>query len=389
MQLNLGPVYFDYHATTPVLPEVEQAMMPFWQKNFGNPSSGHSYGQRAKLSVEKARNSVAKLLGVPSSTIVFTSGATESIHSALAGWTMAQKSAGHKSCHIITTSIEHKATYGACQLSQKLGARFSIVDCDPQGFVNLEQLLKLLVTGEPTLFSFIHGNNEIGTIQNLAQISDLAKKHSFAVHVDAAQSVGKTPVAIEQLSVDFLSVSGHKIYGPKGVGALYIRDAKNFESLFSGGGQEMNLRAGTHNVPSIVGMGRACEWFLTHGAAEAQRLQQLQNRLRKQLEPVMALVQINGPLQSRLPNNLNISLKKHTLLDLETELENIAFSSGSACNSGSDSGQDGPPASHVLKAIGVDSSVAGNTLRIGLGLYTTEAEVDHFSQSLIKVLKKG
>ncbi len=379
MPSNLGPIYFDYHATTPVLPEVEQAMLPFWQKNYGNASSLHSYGQRAKLSVEKARNSVARLLGVPADSLVFTSGATESIHTALAGWTMAQD----KTCHIITSNIEHKATYGACSLSQKLGARISYVDCDSNGFVRLDQLVKLLKPGEPTLFSVIHGNNEIGTIQNLSEISELARKHSFAVHVDAAQSVGKTPVPIDQLSVDFLSISGHKVYGPKGVGALYIRNTTNFESLFSGGGQEMNLRAGTHNVPGIVGLGRACEWFSANGPAEALRLQHLQNRLREKLLPLQELLQINGPQQNRLPNNLSITLKKHSLKDLEADFENISYSSGSACNSGP---QD---PSHVLKAIGVDQKIAANTLRIGLGLYSTEIEVDHFCESLFKTLKKG
>lgn len=383
MQANLGPIYFDYHATTPVLPEVEQAMQPFWQKNFGNPSSTHFYGQRAKLSVEKARNSVARLLGVPAHSLVFTSGATESIHSALAGWTMAQTSAQKNPVHIITTTIEHKATYGACNLSQKLGARISYLECDSSGFVRLDQLVQLVKPGEPTLFSVIHGNNEIGTIQNLSEISELARKHSFAVHVDAAQSVGKTPVPIDQLSVDFLSISGHKVYGPKGVGALYIRNTNNFESLFSGGGQELNLRAGTHNVPGIVGLGRACEWYAANGAQEIVRLQHLQNRLREKLAPLEDLLQINGPLQSRLPNNLSITLKKHALDDLIAEFENIAYSSGSACNSGP---QD---PSHVLQAIGVDQKIAANTLRIGLGIYSTESEVDHFCESLLKTLKKG
>jgi cysteine desulfurase len=383
MPSNLGPIYFDYNATTPVLPEVEQAMLPFWQKNYGNPSSTHFYGQRAKLSVEKARNSVARLLGVPAQSIVFTSGATESIHSALAGWTMAQTSAQKSPPHIITSTIEHKATYGACSLSQKLGARISYVECDSSGFVRLEQLVQLIKPGEPTLFSVIHGNNEIGTLQNLSEISELARKHSFALHVDAAQSVGKTPVPVDQLSVDFLSISGHKVYGPKGVGALYIRNANNFESLFSGGGQETNLRAGTHNVPGIVGLGRACEWFAANGASEIVRLQHLQNRLREKLAPFEDLLQINGSLQSRLPNNLSITLKKHSLVDLSADFENIAYSSGSACNSGP---QD---PSHVLKAIGVDEKIAPNTLRIGLGLYSTESEVDSFCESLLKTLKKG
>ncbi len=395
MPSNLGPIYFDYNATTPVLPEVEQAMLPFWQKNYGNPSSTHFYGQRAKLSVEKARNSVARLLGVPAHSLVFTSGATESIHTALAGWTMAQtttqlqtqKSAQNstqdKTCHIITSTIEHKATYGACNLSQKLGARISYVECDSLGFVRLDQLVQLIKPGEPTLFSVIHGNNEIGTIQNLSEISELARKHSFALHVDAAQSVGKTPVPIDQLSVDFLSISGHKVYGPKGVGALYIRNTNNFESLFSGGGQEMNLRAGTHNVPGIVGLGRACEWYAANGPSEIVRLQHLQNHLREKLAPLQELLQINGPLQNRLPNNLSITLKKHSLEDLESAFENIAYSSGSACNSGP---QD---PSHVLKAICVDEKIAANTLRIGLGLYSTESEVDHFCESLLKTFKKG
>lgn len=373
------PTYFDYHATTPTLPEVEVAMRPYWEKNFGNPSSAHSWGQRADLAVQRARGFVARLLNTTAPHVVFTSGATESLHMALAGWTLAQK----KPCHIITSTIEHKATYGACGLAEKLGAKVSIVDVEKDGTVQIEKVLSKIEPNQPTLVSLIHGNNEIGTVQPIHEIALALQKlpHVF-LHIDAAQSVGKLKIDLQNTPVHFLSLSGHKIYGPKGVGALFIRDLSSVEPLFSGGGQEANLRAGTHNVPSIVGLGKACEWFLLHGEAESTRLQKLQTLFFKLLEPVSDWIQINGSRTNRLPNNINFSLLDCKSGDLEQEFENFAYSSGSACSS------QPREASHVLKAIGVPDTVAENTFRIGLGLHTTEQEIRNFCERLCTALLK-
>lgn len=374
------PTYFDYHATTPTLPDVEVAMRPYWEKNFGNPSSAHSWGQRADLAVQRARGLVARLLHTTAPHIVFTSGATESLHMALAGWTLAQK----KTCHIITSTIEHKATYGACRLAEKLGAKVSIVPVETDGTVLVEKILSLIEPDQPTLVSLIHGNNEIGTVQPIDEIARRLHQNPHAfLHVDAAQSVGKIKIDLTTTPIDFLSLSGHKIYGPKGVGALYVGNPSTLEPLFSGGGQEANLRAGTHNVPSIVGLGKACEWFILNGEAESARLQKLQELFFKLLQPVDHLIQIHGSRTSRLPNNINFSLLDCKSETLENEFENFAYSSGSACSS------QPREASHVLKAIGVNDTVAENTFRIGLGLHTSEPEIRDFCERFNRALLKS
>lgn len=369
--------YFDYHATTPVLPDVEQAMQPYLQKHFGNPSSSHSFGARTLMAVQKARNSVARLLKTNAEHIVFTSGATESIHTALAGWALAQ----NKPCHIITSKIEHKATYGACRLAEKFGARISWVDVQKDGLVAEESILSLIKKDEPTLVSLIHGNNEIGTVQDISRLARVLKSQSVFFHVDAAQSVGKIAIDLTQTPIDFLSLSGHKIYGPKGVGALFVRDFSAIEALFSGGGQEMNLRAGTHNVPSIVGLGSACDWFLKNSETETARLRALQKLFFELLTPLKNQIQIHGSLISRLPNNIHFSLLHRNLSDLLPQFETIAFSSGSACSS-----SQTEETSHVLKAIGVDERIAHNTFRIGLGIHTTEKEIRDFCNQLTVAL---
>ncbi|MBY0385736.1 cysteine desulfurase [bacterium] len=370
-------IYFDYHATTPVLPEVELAMQPYLQKHFGNPSSTHSFGARTQMAVQKARNSVARLLKTTAEHIVFTSGATESIHTALAGWTLAQ----NKPCHIITSTIEHKATYGACRLAEKFGARISFVKTQSDGSVLEDSILSLIKKTEPTLVSVIHGNNEIGTVQDVSNLANTLKSQSVFFHVDAAQSVGKIPLDLTQTPIDFLSLSGHKIYGPKGVGALFVRNFSTIEPLFSGGGQEMNLRAGTHNVPSLVGLGAACDWFLKNGETETVRLQKLQKLFFELLAPLKNQLQIHGSLTSRLPNNIHFSLLHRNLSDLLPQFENVAFSSGSACSS-----SKSEETSHVLKALGVDERIARNTFRIGLGIHSTEKEIHDFCTQLISSL---
>lgn len=368
-------IYFDYHATTPILPDVESAMQPYFTKYFGNPSSSHAFGQRASMAVQKARVQVAQLLKAPNTeSILFTSGATESIHMALVGWTLKQT----KPCHIITSTIEHKATYGACYLSKKLGARTSQCPVQKDGTILAEEILSLIKEGEPTLVSLIHGNNEIGTVQDIEGLAQKLKvRKNVFFHVDAAQSVGKVPIDLKNTPIDFLSLSGHKIYGPKGIGALYLRETELMEPLFTGGGQEMNLRAGTHNVPAIVGLGKACEWFEKNGVAETQRLLSLQKLFLEELTPLQEHIELHGSWTHRLPNNVHFSLKKSKLETLPDLIETVAFSSGSACSS-----QNNQEPSHVLQALGVPAEQAHNAIRIGMGLNTTEAEVKQFCHLL-------
>ncbi len=372
-------IYFDYHATTPLLPDVETAMQPYLTKHFGNPSSSHAFGQRALMAVQKARVQVAQLLKAPSTeSILFTSGATESIHMALVGWTLKQT----KPCHIITSPIEHKATYGACHLAEKLGAHTSLCKVQKDGTVLPEDVLSLIKEGEPTLVSLIHGNNEIGTVQDIASLAQkLRERKNVFFHVDAAQSVGKVAIDLTRSPIDFLSLSGHKIYGPKGIGALYHRDSELMEPLFTGGGQEMNLRAGTHNVPAIVGLGKACEWFEKNGAAEMKRLLGLQKLFLEELSPVRENIEFHGSWNHRLPNNVHFSLKKAKLKALPDLIETVAFSSGSACSS-----QNNQEPSHVLQALGVPVEQARNAIRIGMGLNTTEVEVKQFCKLLTQSL---
>jgi cysteine desulfurase len=352
-------------------------MKPYWTIHFGNPSSTHSLGQRANMAVQRARAQMARLLNANPEQMVFTSGATESIHSALIGWTLAQK----EPCHIITSTIEHKATYGACQFAQKLGARVSFVPVQSDGTVDFKHLESLIKSGEATLVSLIHGNNEIGTLQKIDDLAkQLAQLSRVFLHVDAAQSVGKIKIDLATTKIDFLSLSGHKIYGPKGVGGLYIRDASSFEPLFSGGGQEMNLRAGTHNVTGIVGLGKACEWFFKNSEKETERLSELQKLFFSLLKPLGSKIQIHGSMENRLPNNINFSLTELELEKIAAQFEDFAFSSGSACSS------EAQTTSHVLKALNIPESIAKNTFRIGLGLHTQEKEVRAFCQKLSSVL---
>lgn len=355
-------------------------MLPYHQQFFGNPSSSHLYGQRAAMAVQKARLQVARLLSCSPETLFFTSGATESIHFALSGWTLAQ----NKDCHIITTTIEHKATYGASQLAERLGAKVSLCTVDSEGFINVEHLKKQILPGQKTLVSLIHGQNEIGTVQDLEKIVPVLKQNpNVFIHVDAAQSLGKIPISLNHLAIDFLSLSGHKIYGPKGVGALFARDIQNIHPLFSGGGQEMSLRAGTHNVAGIVGLGRACEWFLKNFEQENARLRSLQSLFFELLSPLQDHIEFHGSLQQRLPHNIHFSLRRKKLEDIMDLFDSFALSSGSACSS-----MNKRDPSHVLLALGVLPEQAQNAVRVGLGSSSNKDHVHSFCEMLIQLLKK-
>ena len=349
-------IYLDYHATTPVLPIVMETMSPYFCNHFGNANSTHQWGWKAEMAQSKASKQVADLIGAKASQVYFTSGATESLHWTIVGW--ARKNKGGK---ILTTATEHKATYGACDWAGELGLEIKVIDVDEWGIVKLDSLRKEIQEKRPTLFSFIHGNNEIGTINPMDEIVALKKDHPHLwIHADAAQSVGKLDINFEDLGLDFLSFSGHKIYAPKGIGGLIVRDKNSLAPLFSGGGQQQGMRAGTSDIPSIVGLGVACQWARDNMNSEKDRLIKMRDSLiNKFLET--DLIQLNGHPQQRLPNNLSFTFKTVTMDKLLLKLPKVGFSSSSACSSGAAS------ISHVLTAIGRTDQEARQTVRFGMG----------------------
>lgn len=375
------PVYLDNHATTRLDPRVLEAMMPYLTTEYGNASSStHLYGMRAKEAVERARSQVAALIGASPKEIIFTSGATESINTALKG---ALACCSRK--RVVTSAIEHKAVLDCCHFLQGRGIEVEVVPVTPEGFVDLAALQAALQE-ETGLVSIIHANNEIGTIQPLDEIARLVRQSGALLHIDAAQSLGKIPIEVRHLGIDLLSLSAHKIYGPKGVGALYVRGGLpgvKLEPLLHGGGQERGLRAGTLNVAGIVGFGAACEIARGEMAAEAERVRQLRDLLLARLQESIEGLVINGSLTSRLPNNLNVSIPgvegEALLMSLRNE---VAVSSGSACASHT------REASHVLKAIGRSPALAHSSLRFGLGRFTTLEEIEFAAACVIEKVKK-
>lgn len=367
-------IYLDYHATTPVLPQVLEAMQPYFCNHFGNANSNHAWGWKAELAVSKASKQVADLVGAKPSQVYFTSGATESIHWALMGW-----SKKHPGGTILTSATEHKATFGACEWAEVLGIKTKILPVDPFGKLNIDELKKHLGKG-PTLLSIIHGNNEIGTINDIKELSELIHQHENSfIHVDAAQSVGKIPLHFQNLNLDFLSFSGHKLYAPKGVGALVIKDKDSLDPLFMGGGQQRGMRAGTSNIPSIVGMGAACQWCNENLENEMKRLQELRDFMIDQLLST-GKVKLNGHPTDRLPYNMNFTFNNLTIDQVILKLPKVGFSSSSACTSSS------PQASHVLLAIGLSKEDTQKTMRFGIGHLTTKEELEQVIEKILKCL---
>jgi cysteine desulfurase len=377
------PVYLDYHSTTPVDPRVLEAMLPYFTEKFGNAASrSHSFGWTGEEAVEIARQQIAKLIGANPKEIVFTSGATESTNIALKG---AAEMYAEKGNHIITCVTEHKATLDSAKYLEKhAGCTVTYLPVDKYGMVSVEDVRKA-ITDKTILISLMHANNEIGTIHPIAEIGKLAKEKGILFHVDAAQTVGKVPVNVEELKIDILSISGHKIYGPKGVGALYVRRANprvRLGAVIHGGGHERGLRSGTLNVPGIVGLGKACEIARETMQAESDRLRKLRDRLQKGLTQSLDEVYLNGHPTERLPNNLNISFAYVEGEALMMATKEIAVSSGSACTSAS------LEPSYVLKAMGVGEELAHSSLRFGLGRFTTEEEVDFAVEKVVSAVKK-
>ena len=376
------PIYMDNHATTPLDPRVFKAMKPYFCEIFGNPASrNHSFGWQAADAVEKARKQVAELVDASAKEIIFTSGATESNNLALKG--VAQMYA-EKGNHNITAATEHKAILDTCKRLEKDGVRVTYLPVEPSGLVDLEKL-SAAITDTTILVSIMHANNEIGVVQNIREIGRIAKERGVLMHTDAAQSAGKIPVDVAKNNIDLLSLSAHKVYGPKGIGALYVRGRDprvQITAQMDGGGHERGMRSGTLNVAGIVGLGEACAIAKKEMAEESKRLAHLRDKLKDRLLTNLDEVYVNGTLDSRLPNNLNISFAYVESESLMMGINDVAVSSGSACTSAT------LEPSYVLKALGVGDGRAHSSIRFGLGRFSTEEEVDYVAAKVIDVVKK-
>jgi cysteine desulfurase len=374
-------IYFDHNATTPVAPEVADHMAAALREEFGNPSSVHHFGQRAKAAMDEARSAVAALIGADASEIVFTSGGTESDNFAIRGVAEALEPTGRR--HLVTTPIEHEAVLNTFKALARRGWTTTLVKVDQTGIVSSDAIAGAL-TDQSALVSVMHANNEIGTIQPVAEIARLAKARGAVVHTDAVQSVGKIPVDVKTLGVDLLSLSAHKIYGPKGVGALWIRRGLRLNPLLTGGKHERSRRAGTENVAGIIGMGTAARLAAAKMDDEASRLAMLRDRLEDGILAAVSGTAVNGTRPSRVPNTSNISFDRveaESLL-IALDLEGIAVSTGSACSSGT------LEPSHVLKAMGFSPHRSQNSIRFSLGAASTAADVDRVIAVLPAIVEK-
>ena len=367
-------IYLDYAATTPTHPDVLKEMLPYFTEAFGNPSTIYSYGQEARGEIEEARARVAGLIGARNEEIVFTSGGTEADNFAIKGVAFANESKGN---HIITSSIEHHAVLETCKFLERRGFNVTYLPVDERGMVDSGDVRKT-ITGKTILISVMHANNEIGTIEPITEIGKIAKETGVSFHTDAVQTVGHIPVDVNEFGVDLLSMSAHKLYGPKGVGALYIRKGTKLVSFMHGGEQERRRRAGTENVPGIVGFGKAAELARQEMSEEAERLTHLRNKLLQGLLERIDHTRLNGHPIKRLPNNINVSVDfvegESMLLNLD--LEGICASTGSACRSGR------LEPSHVLLAMGLSHEQAHGSLRFTLGRWTTEEEIERVLETL-------
>ncbi len=373
-------VYLDHSATTPVCPEVLAAMLPYFAGKFGNASSVHRWGYEAQSAVANGREKVATLIGASPDEIIFTSGGTEADNLAIKGAAYAQKQRGN---HLITTQIEHHAVLHTFKALEKEGFKVTYIPCDKYGLIDPDDITKA-ATNETTLISIIHGQNEVGTIQPIREIGEIAKDKNILFHSDAVQTVGKIPIDVDNLNVDLLTMSSHKIYGPKGVGGLFVRKGVRLVPQSIGGSHERRMRAGTENVPGIVGFGEACRLAKTHLPEESKRLIYLRDKFIQGLLKDIPDVILNGHPILRLPHNVNVSVK---YLEGESMLLNldrlgIAASSGSACTSGS------LEPSHVLLAMGLSHETAHGSLRFSLGMSNTEEDIGYVLEVLPPIVER-
>jgi cysteine desulfurase len=376
------PIYFDNHATTQVDPRVVQAMLPYFTEKFGNAASrNHPFGWAGEEAVENARAQVASLIGATPKEIIFTSGATESDNLMIKGVAEMYREKGN---HIITQAIEHKAVLDTCKRLEKDGFEVTYLPVQKDGRVDPEDVRKA-ITPKTILITIMYANNEIGVINPIAEIGKIAKERGVFFAVDGVQAVGKIPVDVQKDNIDLLAISAHKIYGPKGVGALYVRRRNprvQLAAIIDGGGHERGMRSGTLNVPGIVGLGAACEIAQKEMAEESVRLRKLRDRLKAGLEAKLDEVFVNGSLEHRLPNNLNMSFAYVEGESLLMGINDIAVSSGSACTSAT------LEPSYVLKALGVGEDLAHTSIRFGLGRFNTEEEVDYVTDKMVTVVTK-
>src|SRR5437763_3423630 len=376
------PIYFDNHATTKLDPRVLDAMLPYFTEQFGNAGSrNHAFGWQAEEAVEKSRKQIADLIGATAKEIVFTSGATESNNLAIKG--VAEMYA-EKGNHVITVATEHKAILDTCKHLEQQGIRVSYLPVQANGLVDLD-MLRDAITDKTILISIMYANNEIGVIQPVAEIGKLAREKGVLFHTDGVQAIGKVPVDVTKDNIHLMSLTGHKLYGPKGCGALYVR-RKNprvqVAAQMDGGGHERGMRSGTLNVPGITGFGEACAIAKAEMPDESKRLQYLRDKLRNKLESELDEVYINGSMESRLPHNLNISFAYVEGESLLMGINDVAVSSGSACTSAS------LEPSYVLKALGAGDDLAHSSIRFGLGRWSTKEEVDYVADKLANVVTR-
>jgi cysteine desulfurase len=373
-------IYVDHAATTPIRSEVLEEMMPYLTERFGNPSSIYSYGREAKKAIEEAREKVAKAIGAGPLEIYFTGSGTEADNWAIIGTAFANRNKGN---HIITSSIEHHAVLHTCEYLEKQGFSVTYLPVDEYGMVKLETLKKS-INDRTILVTIMHANNEIGTIQPIKEIGEFLKEKDITFHTDAVQTVGKIPVNVKDLKVDMLSLSAHKIYGPKGIGALYIRKGIKIHPYIHGGAQERKRRAGTENVAGIVGLGKAIELAISNLEGQREYLTSLRDKLIKGIQEKIPYVRINGHPTQRLPHNVNMCfefIEGESLL-LNLDMKGICASSGSACTSGS------LEPSHVLLAIGLPHEIAHGSLRLTLGKDNTQEDVDYILEVLPQIVNK-
>jgi cysteine desulfurase len=384
----MTPIYLDYNATTPVDPAVVEAMLPYLQSNFGNPSSTHAYGRCAHDAVDRARAEVAGLLGSQRDEIVFTGGGTEASNHALKGAVFARLQGlagrlGDRSAtpHLVTCAVEHPATLQPCDFLRRLGCSVTILPVDRHGLVDPDAVREAL-TRETVIVSIMHANNEVGTLQPIREIAAIARRQGVLMHTDAAQSVGKLAVDVNEMGVDLLTVAGHKLYAPKGIGVLYARRGVRLEPVLHGAGHEGGRRAGTENVPYIVGLGKACAVARDHLPAATQRLRQLRDRLWERLREALGDdIVLNGHPERRLPNTLNVNFVGHIGADLLARVPEVAASTGSACHEGQ------VRLSPVLAAMGVPPEAGQGAVRLSVGRFTTEEEIECAADALIRATR--
>ncbi len=382
----MKPIYLDYSSTTPIAEEVQIIMNKNLNDSFGNPSSIHSFGRISKVLIEEARQTIASTIDAESSEIIFTSGGTESDNHSLIGTAFASKRKSGKN-HFIISSIEHHAVIHSAEYLKSLGFEYSVVNVTSTGLIDLEKLKKL-IKPETFLISVMYVNNEVGTIQNISEIGNICKKNGILFHTDAVQAYGKLKISVKELPIDLMSITSHKIYGPKGIGAIYIRKGTEIDSLIHGGSQERGKRAGTENLPLIIGFAEASKLAYSKLEIENIRIANLKIELLILLKPISEVIIQNSIVENSIPNIVNISFDSTKInidgeaLLLNLDLEGFALSSGSACSSGS------VQASHVLLAMGRDEKTALATLRISIGRYTTIEELKEFVSALLLIVER-